>query len=182
MGNEEQGMLLALDPDARTGRPMRGGAPRATAAPPTDPALDSAALAPAEATLSLEPLRLPITAMVQGTLRAERELLERIGADLRAEFERLREWREREEAMRADQTALYRRAAEEWEAAGAQAGALRVGGTHLLSVTQELQATVREAGPWFWRRAMLAAWLVALTGLGLIGGLCGVVWLALAQR
>ena len=84
--------------------------------------------------------------------------------------------------MREDQTALYRRAAEEWAAAETQAAALRASGAHLLSATQELQATVREAGGQFWRRAMLAAWLVALTGLGLIGGLCGVVWLALTPH
>ena len=140
------------------------------------------ATGPAEATLSLEPLRVPIAAMVQSTLCAEREVLERIGTDLRAELEHLREWRVREEAMRADQTALYRRAAEEWERAGRQAAALQVSGAHLLSAIQELQAAARDSGAWFWRRAMLAAWLVALTGLGLIGGLCGAVWLALAQH
>ena len=188
MSNEEQGTLLTLDPDARTARPERSSAARAAAthdsepARATDPVVDDAAAAPAEATLSLEPLRVPITAMVQGTLRAEREVLERIGTDLRAELERLREWRVREEAMRADQTALYRRAAEGWDGAGRQAAALQLCASHLLSATQELQATVRDAGARFWRRAMLAAWLVALTGLGLIGGLCGVVWLALTQN
>jgi hypothetical protein len=120
--------------------------------------------------------------MVQGTLRAEREVLERIGIDLRTELEHVREWRVREEAMRSDQTALYRRAAEEWEAAGARAVALQAGGAQLLAATRDLQATVRDAGARFWRRAMLAAWLVALPGLGLIGGLCGVVWLALTQH
>ncbi len=188
MSNEEQGTLLTLDPDARTARTVRSGTSRAAAthrtepARATDPAMEGAATAPAEATLSLEPLRVPITAMVQGTLRAEREVLERIGTDLRAELELLREWRVREEAMRADQTALYRRAAEEWEAAGRQAAALQTSSVNLLSATQELQATIGDAGARFWRRALLAAWLVALTGLGLIGGLCGVVWLALAQH
>jgi hypothetical protein len=187
MSNEEQGTLLTLDPDERSGRPARSSTSRAATSRHAEPAwaampvIDGAATAPAEATLSLEPLRVPITAMVQGTLRAEREVLERIETDLRAELERLRECRVREEAMGIGQTDLYRRAAEEWEAAGRQA-ALKASSANLLSATRELQAAVGEAGARFWRRTMLAAWLVALSGLGLIGGLCGVVWLALAQR
>jgi hypothetical protein len=181
MGNEEQGMLLTLDPDARPGRQVRGGTARTSTPPQTDhvPATDSV---PAEATLSLEPLRVPIIAMVRSTLRDEREVLERLGTDLHTELEHLREWREHENEMRADQTALYRRAAEEWDAAGRQATALQASSANLVAATHALQTTVVAAGARFWRRAMLAAWLVALTGLGLIGGLCGVVWLALTHR
>jgi hypothetical protein len=188
MSNEEQGTLLTLDPDARTGRPARSSTSRAATSHHAEPAwaavpvTNGAASAPAEATLSLEPLRVPITAMVQGTLRAEREVLERIETDLGAELERLREWRVREEAMRVGQTDLYRRAAEEWEAAGKEAAALKASSANLLSATRELQAAVGEADARFWRRTILAAWLVALSGLGLIGGLCGVVLLALAHR
>ena len=181
MGNEEQGTLLTLDPDARPGRQVRGGTARTSITPQTEqaPAIDSVS---AEATLSLEPLRVPITAMVRSTLRDEREVLERIGTDLHTELEHLRVWREHENEVRVDQTALYRRAAEEWDGAGRQAAALQASSANLVTATQALQATVVAAGARFWRRAMLAAWLVALTGLGLIGGLCGVVWLTLTHR
>ena len=181
MGNEEQGMLLTLDPDAGPGRQVRGGTARTSITSQTEqaPATESV---PAEATLSLEPLRVPITSMVRSTLRDEREVLERIGKDLRTELEHLRVWREHEGEMRADQTALYRRAAEEWNTAGRQATALQASSADLVAATRTLQATVVAAGARFWRRAMLAAWLVALTGLGLIGGLCGVVWLTLTHR
>jgi hypothetical protein len=135
-----------------------------------------------EATLSLEPLRLPITVMVQGTLRAERELLERLGTDVRDELEQLRAWRVREEAMRADQSALYARAVEEWDSAGTQAVALNEALARLEGITHVLHAAVEAAIVRVWHRAVLAAWLVALTGFGLIGSLCGVVWLALSRH
>ena len=105
--------------------------------------------------------------MVQGTLRAEREALERMGTELRAELGHLREWRVREEAMRADQTALYRRAAEEWRTAAESAGALHASNDELAGASRRsCEAVVDAAGARFWRRAMLAAWLVALVGTG----------------
>jgi len=185
---EEQGAFAALDPDAPAGRAGRGGASRTATAVkgPTQPRAEDQqagqADGAAEATLSLEPLRLPIAAMVQGTLRAEREALERMGSDLHAELGGLREWRSREEAIRAEQTALYRQAADEWRGAAEAAAALQAGIDDVVSASQELRVAVEAAGARFWRRAMLAAWLVSLVGLGLVSGLCGVVWLALAHR
>jgi hypothetical protein len=136
----------------------------------------------AEATLNLEPLRLPITTMVQGTLRAEREVLEQMSTDLRAELAFLHEWHTREEALRVDQTTLYRQAAEHWQAAGEHAAALCVHVDRLEGITAVLHGAIEAAIARFWRRALLAAWLVALTGVFLLGGLCSVVWLALAHR
>ena len=188
MAAEEQGAFAALDPDAPAGRAVRGGASRPVAAAKrsTQPrADDQQATSPdeiAEAILSLEPLRLPIAAMVKGTLRAEREALERMGSDLHAELSGLREWRAREEAIQAEQTALYRRAAEEWRGAAEAAGALQVSIGYVATGAKELRGAVEAAGARFWRRAMLAAWLISLVGLGLVVGLCGVVWLALAHR
>jgi hypothetical protein len=40
---------------------------------------------------------------------------------------------------------------------------------------------MEQAGIRFWRQALLAAGLVALTGLVLVLALCGVVWLALSH-
>src|SRR5689334_7041123 len=122
MRTEEQGTLLTLDPDARPARVPRSRAGRSDSrgldmAEPE--AAEEGGVAPVEATLSLEPLRLPITAMVQGTLRAEREVLERLGTDVRDELEQWRAWKVREETMRADQSALYARAVEAWDRAGA---------------------------------------------------------------
>jgi hypothetical protein len=136
----------------------------------------------AEATLNLEPLRLPITTMVQSTLRAEREVLEQMSTDLRAELALLHEWHTREEALRVDQTTLYREAAEHWQAAGEHAAALCANLDRLEGITAALHGAIEAAIARFWRRALLAAWLVALTGVFLLGGLCSVVWLALAHR
>jgi hypothetical protein len=188
MSSEDGGRLTAPDPDVAPARTTRNGAGRGTrqdeaapaAVPP--PRTDATPRELAEATLNLEPLRVPIAAMVQGSLAAEREALERMGADLRAELARLRGWQAREEAMRTDQTALYRHAAEHWQAAGDHAHALCAAVVRLEGITQVLQAAVEAAIARFWRRAMAAAGLVALVGLGLIAGLCGVVWLAITQR
>ena len=188
MAAEEQGAFAALDPDAPAGRAVRGGASRPVAAAKrsTQPrADDQQATSPdeiAEAILSLEPLRLPIATMVQGTLRTEREALERMGADLHAELGGLREWRVREEATRAEQTALCSRAADEWRGAADTARALQGSVSDVTAAARELRGAVEAAGARFWRRAMLAAWLVSLAGLGLVAGLCGVVWLAVAHR
>ena len=135
--------------------------------------------ADAEATLNLEPLRLPIAAMVQATLRTEREAIERWDWNC-AELALLQDWRIREEAMRVDQTALYRHAAEHWKDAGNQADAPRRAPPTSMALRRCCRQRSRPLGR-FWRRALLAAWMVALTGFGLIGGLCGVVWLALAS-
>lgn len=189
MSTDDADALIAPDPVAPPARATRGGtgrntstrqddAPRAAATPPSDAAPGEVA----EATLSLEPLRLPIAAMVQGSLAAERETLERMSADLRAELAQLRAWQTREEAMRTDQTALYRYAAEHWQAAGDHALSLCELLTRLEGITQVLQAAVEAAIARFQHRATLAAGLLALVGMGLIAGLCGVVWLALAQR
>ena len=62
------------------------------------------------------------------------------------------------------------------------AAALQAGIADVAAAARELRAAVEAAGARFWRRAMLAAWLVSLVGLGLVVGLCGVVWLALAHR
>jgi hypothetical protein len=185
MSTEDQGTLLTLDPDVRPARGTRGGVGRGSnrLSDTTEPEpAHGDTLAPSEATLSLEPLRVPITAMVQGTLRAERELLERLGTDVRNELEHLRDWRTREEAMRAEQTTLYAGAVEAWDIAGTRAAALGESVARLDGITQVLQAAVEAAIVRVWHRAVLAAWLIALTGLGLIGGLCGVVWLALTQH
>ena len=56
------------------------------------------------------------------------------------------------------------------------------GVARLEGITQVLQAAVEAAIARFWRRAMVAASMLALVGMGLIAGLCGVVWLALTQR
>jgi hypothetical protein len=120
--------------------------------------------------------------MVQSTLRAEREILEQIATDLRAELALLHAWRTREEALRVKQTALYRQAAEHWQAAGEHAAALCEHMERLEGITTVLHAAVEAAIARFWRRAMLAAWVVTLTGVGLVGGLCTVVWFALAHR
>jgi hypothetical protein len=136
----------------------------------------------AEATLSLEPLRAPITTMVQNTLVAEREALARMSEDLRNELDRLRDWQTREELLRADQTAQYRRAADEWHAVTGQATVLRASVDILASVTRELHSAVEVANARLWHRAMVAAAAVALVGLGLVVALCGVVWLALTTR
>ena len=188
MSAEEQGTLLAVDPDAppaRTGRnnPGRGAHARNgdLASMPESPR-NSASLHPAEATLNLEPLRVPIATMVQGTLIAEREALARMAGDLHATLERLQAWLEREEAMRADQTALYRRAAEEWVGAGDHAAGMRTSTEALTHATSELRTAVAAAGGRFWRRALVAAWVVSLAGLGLVVALCAVVWLALNHR
>lgn len=187
MTTEKGSALVALDPDATPARTPRGGTGNDTSTPQVNP---SAAAGPAqdnttprevaEATLNLEPLRIPIAAMVQGTLVTERQALDRMAADLRAELDRLQEWQARDQAMRTDQTALYRQAAEYWQAAGEHAMSLCEGVARLEGITQVLQAAVEAAIARFWRRAMLAASLLALVGLGLITGLCGVVWLALA--
>lgn len=188
MSNEEQGTLAALDPDAPAGRGGRPGTSRIAAARGTtqgqanDERQGGMAVPTAEATLSLEPLRVPIATMVQGSLRVERDALERMSTDLRAELVLLHDWRTREEAMRVDQTALYRNAAEHWQAAGGHAVALCEHVDRLEGITKALHAAVEAAIIRFWRRAMLVAWMVALTGLGLLGGLCGVVWLALVHR
>jgi hypothetical protein len=185
MTAEEQGPLPAVDPDARPARAARAGTGRGTArgaeAEEAQPEA-AAGAAPAEATLSLEPLRLPLTAMVRDSLRAERTVLERLGADLRAELERLHEWRVREEAMRADQTALYRQAAEHWRAAGAQAAGLNEAMDRVGGAARTLHAVVEAAIGRMWRRALVAAVLVGAVGLSLIAALCGVVWLALTQH
>jgi hypothetical protein len=153
MSTEDGSAMVALDPDATPARTPRGGTGAGT-----------------------------IAAMVQGTLVAERQALERMAADLRAELVRLQEWQTRDQAMRTDQTALYRQAADYWQAAGEHAMSLCEGVVRLEGITQVLQAAVEAAIARFWRRAMLAAGLLALVGMGLIAGLCGVVWLALAQR
>jgi hypothetical protein len=180
MSTEAGSAPVALDPDA----PARAGHSGTRQPEPVARSAQQSA-APgtvAEATLSLEPLRVPITAMVQGTLVAERQALERMALDLRAELSRLQEWQVREETMRTNQTALYRQAAESWRAAGEHAASLCESVTRLEGITQVLQAAVEAAIARFWRRAMLAASLLALVGMGLVAGLCGVVWLALAQR
>jgi hypothetical protein len=188
MGNEEQGTLMALDPDAPAGRSVPARMPRLPTARGTshgrtgDELPVSLAAPVAEATLNLEPLRLPITTMVQGTLRAEREVLEQLSTDLRTELALLHEWHTREEALRGDQTDLYLQAAEHWHAAGEHAVALRANLDRLEGITAALHGAIEAAIARFWRRALLAAWLVALTGVFLLGGLCGVVWLALMHR
>jgi hypothetical protein len=148
----------------------------------SEPARNGGSPQLAEATLSLEPLRVPITAMVQGTLIAEREALARMAGDLQAALERLQGWLEREEAMRADQTALYRRAAEEWVGAGDHAAGMRTSTEALTHATSELRTTIETATARFWRRALVAAWVISLAGLGLVVALCAVVWLALNHR
>jgi hypothetical protein len=188
MSTDDGSTLVALDPDAAPAHRARGGTGRGDAAqglrnmPTVQTTDDAAPREVAEATLNLEPLRAPITVMVQETLIAERQVVETLAADLRVELTRLHEWQVRQEAMRADQTALYRQAAEYWQAAGEHAMSLCNGMARLEGITQVLQAAVEAAIASFWRRAMLAASLLALVGLGLIAGLCGVVWLALAQR
>ena len=185
MSAEEQGTLLAFDPDAppaRTGRASagRGGHGRTgDLASVPESGRNGASPHPAEATLNLEPLRVPIATMVQGTLIAEREVLARMAGDLQAALERMQGWLEREEAMRADQTALYRRAAEEWTGAGDQAAGMRTSTEALTHATSELRKAVEAANARFWRRALVAAWVVSLAGLGLVVALCAVVWLAL---
>jgi hypothetical protein len=184
MTTEDGGTLVALDPDATPARTPRSGTGHGVSTqqgdpnPATRPVQGNAApREAAEATLNLEPLRVPIAAMVQRTLVAERQVLEGMAADLHAELVRLQEWQARDEAMRTDQTALYRQAADYWQAAGDHAMTLCEGVARLEGITQVLQAAVEAAISRFWRRAMLA-----LVGMGLIAGLCGVVWLALAQR
>jgi hypothetical protein len=183
MEREGQRTLVAINPDMPGSRAASSGI-RATSlrsieapagSPPDQPVA-------AEATLSLEPLRVPIAAIVQSTLVAEREALERMSADLRVELDRLREWRVREETLRVDQTALYRQAAEHWEAAINRAQALCEATGRLEGVTYVLQAAVEAAVVRFWQRALLAAWVLSFVGLGLVAGLCGVVWLALAHH
>jgi hypothetical protein len=185
MSKNEPGTLLTLDPDARPARVTRGGLARGSTREAETTELEAArsgGVGPAEATLSLEPLRVPLAAMVRGTLSAEREVLERLGTEIHVELEQMREWRTREEAMRADQAALHVRAVEAWDIAGTRTAALNESMARLEGITQVLHAAVEAAIVRIWHRAVLAAWLVALTGLGLIGGLCGVVWLALSQH
>jgi hypothetical protein len=187
MSTEDGSSLVALDPDvARTPRSGTGrgaGTQQRDLGPATRPVPDQdGPHGVAEATLNLEPLRVPIAAMVQGTLITERQTLERMATDLHAELVRLQEWQVRDQAMRTDQTALYRQAAEYWQAAGERAMSLCEGVARLEGITQVLQAAVEAAIARFWRRAMLAASMLALVGMGLIAGLCGVVWLALTQR
>jgi hypothetical protein len=185
MSSEEQGFLLTLDPDGPSGRPTRSRSARVAVpqAPESAPAVHDPAVAnPAEATLNLEPLRLPITAIVRTTLVAERAALQQLGDELRAELAHLHDWRIREEAMRADQTALYRDAANAWEAAGDQATALGESARRLAESTHSLHVAIDRAIGRFWRRILLAGGVLALVGLALVAGLCGVVWLALANR
>ncbi|MGH2409829.1 MAG: hypothetical protein ACRDGS_05595, partial [Chloroflexota bacterium] len=98
MSAEEQGILLAIDPDvspARTGRNSAGrGAHTRNGdlTPAPEPMRNGGSPRLAEATLNLEPLRVPITAMVQGTLVAEREVLARMACDLHTALERLQGW------------------------------------------------------------------------------------------
>ena len=187
MSTDEQGALVALDPDAPAGRSGRSSSTRLAPRGPvqgraSDDLKAGMLIADAEATLNLEPLRLPIAAMVQATLRTEREAIERMGLELRSELALLHDWRMREEAMRVDQTALYHDAAEQWKDAGDHAVALCRQLDRLEGIAQVLHAAIEAAINRFWGRALLAAWFVALTGFGVVGGLCGVVWLALAQR
>jgi hypothetical protein len=105
-----------------------------------------------------------------------------MAGDLQAALERVQGWLEREEAMRADQTALYRRAAEEWTGAGDQAAELRTSTEALTRATGAVRTAVETATAQFWRRALVAAWVVSLAGLGLVVALCAVVWLALNHR
>jgi hypothetical protein len=185
MSTEDGSAMVALDPDAMPARPPRGGTGQGAGTRPADPSPAPDKEGPhggAEATLNLEPLRVPIADMVQGTLVAERQALERMAVDLRAELVRLQEWQTRDQAMRTDQTALYRQAAEYWQAAGERAMSLCEGVARLEGITQVLQAAVEAAIARFWRRAMVAAGMLSLVGMGLIAGLCGVVWLALRQR
>ena len=132
--------------------------------------------------MSLEPLRVPITAMVRSTLRDEREVLEPLGRTSIPSSSTCGNGggSEARDADRPD--GLYRRAAEEWESRGRQATALQVSSANLVAAHKACRQPSLLPAPRFGRRAMLAAWLVALTGLGLIGGLCGVVWLALTHR
>ena len=137
---------------------------------------------PAEATLNLEPLRLPITTMVAGTLRAERQVLEQMGTGpVRTEAgtscQRLASTRRH--MQRAD--CPVSASSQEWQAATAQTTVLH---SVPLEPCRGGAGGDQGQGPGerthFWRRAMLAAWLVALYRLGPgAGGLCGMVWLAL---
>lgn len=183
MEREGQRTLVAINPDMTGSHAAPSGA-RATPArsveAPAGTTPDQRGAA--EAILSLEPLRAPIAAIMQSTLVAEREALERMSADLRTELDRMREWRVREEALRVDQMALYRQAAEHWEEASNRARAVCEATGRLEGVTQILQAAVEAAVVRFWQRALLAAWVLSFVGLGLVAGLCGVVWLALAHR
>ena len=176
MTAEQQGTLLPLDPDAPTGRTQKGPAGRAAAS------RASIGQSAAEATLSLEPLRVPITAMMQNAVVAERELLEQVTGDLTSAVEEMKETQSREAAMRVDQTALYRQAAQQWQAASDSAAILHARLDELIAQTHALTATVEAASTRFWRRAMVAAWILTLAGLGLVASLCSVVWLALTQR
>ena len=176
MSAEQQGTLVPLDPDTPSGRAQRAMSGRA------GPSRTSVGQGAAEATLSLEPLRVPIAAMVQGAVVAERELLEQVTGELGTAVEQLKEIQAREEAMRVDQTALYRQAAQRWQAASDAAVTLHARLDELIAQTQALSGIVEAASTRFWRRAMVAAWILSLAGLAMVASLCGVVWLALTQH